>query len=213
MELLISGLIIGIVAWLLGLLSVPIASRIMKSYRRNDIKLLVKSDLENLKDRLEGMCTTIDLRFGICDKKSFERMKSTFDKSEEFFPDKPFKSSEINYEQYKEAMGSKEKSPFSFLNVKGFSLPLINTVLSDLSVLDLPYQKGILWILHRLNLLNDEISFSMSQATLTFNSETMNQSGEAIRKNIESSYIKIKEQSEDLVSYITKFLLNNSDTT
>jgi len=206
MESLISGLIIGIVAWLLGLLSAPIASRIMKSYRRNEIKLLIKSDLENLKDRLQGLCTSIDLRLGNFDKKSFERMKSTFEKSEEFFPDKPLKSREITYEQYKVAMSTVEKNPTSFLNVKQFSLPLVNTTLADLSVLDLSYQKGLLWILHRLNLLNDEISFSMSQASLTFNPDAMKQSGEAIRTNIDSSYIKIKDQAEDLESYINKFI-------
>lgn len=206
MESLISGLIIGIVAWLLGLLSAPIASRIMKSYRRNEIKLLIKSDLENLKDRLQGLCTSIDLRLGNFDKKSFERMKSTFEKSEEFFPDKPLKSREITYEQYKVAMSTVEKNPTSFLNVKQFSLSLVNTTLADLSVLDLSYQKGLLWILHRLNLLNDEISFSMSQASLTFNPDAMKQSGEAIRTNIDSSYIKIKDQAEDLESYINKFI-------
>jgi len=120
MESLISGLIIGIVAWLLGLLSTPIASRIMKKYRRNDIKLLVKSDLENLKDRLEGICSSIDLHFGNCDEKSFERMKNTLAKSQEYFPDEPFKSIEITYEQYKTAMELKGKNPRSFLNVKQF---------------------------------------------------------------------------------------------
>lgn len=208
MESLISGLIIGIVAWLLGLLSTPIASRIMKKYRRNDIKLLVKSDLENLKDRLEGICSSIDLHFGNCDEKSFERMKNTLAKSQEYFPDEPFKSIEITYEQYKTAMELKGKNPRSFLNVKQFSLPLANTVLADLSVLDVKYQKGLLWILHRLNLLNDEIAFSMTQSALTFNPEAMKQSGEAIRANIESSYTKIRNQAEDLESYIQKFIKN-----
>jgi hypothetical protein len=206
MESLSFGLIIGIIAWLLGLLSSPITSRILKGYRRNEIKLLVKSDLENLKDRLEGICTSIDLRFGSCDKNSFERMKSTLEKSKEFFPDKPLKSSDITYEQYKTAMNLVEKNPSSFLNVKQFSLPLVNTVLADLSVLDLSYQKSLLWILHRVNLLNDEISFSMSQAALTFNPDAMKQSGEAIRQNLNSSYIKIKDQAEDLASYISKCL-------
>jgi len=206
MESLISGLIIGIVAWLLGLLSTPIASRIIKKYRRNDIKLLVKSDLENLRDRLEGVCSSIDIHFGNCDEKSFERMKNTLKKSQEYFPSEPFKSLEITYEQYEAAMKLKGKNQMSFLNVKQFSLPLVNTVLADLSVLDVNYQKGLLWILHRLNLLNDEITFSMSQSALTFNPEAMEQSGDVIRANIESSYIKIKNQSEDLESYIQKFL-------
>ena len=206
MESLIFGLIIGIMAWLLGLLSSPITLRILKSYKRNDIKLLVKSDLENLRDRLEGICASIDLHLGNCDEKSFERMNSTLEKSKEFFPDKPLKPLGITYEQYKEAMSLVSKNPASFLNVKQFSLPLVNTVLADLSVLDLSYQKGLLWILHRVNLLNDEISFSMSQAALTFNPEAMKQSGEAIRQNLDSSYIKIKDQAEDLASFISKFL-------
>lgn len=192
-----------IFGWLLGLLSSPIISRIMRYYRRNDLLIVICCELKNLAFRLAGTCFRIEMHLGTSDPKTFKWMKEIIGEyKDDSFHDLSKQINQLTYEKYKDLVASTKASDGKYLAVKTFSLSFTESILGDLSVFKPKLQKEILWIRDRISILNEEISHSAFQSNLTFNTEAMDTNAKIIKQNIDSSYVRIGEQCKDIVVQI-----------
>lgn len=199
-----------ILGWLFGLLSPVIVTRIGRHYKRNDFKIVIKNELENLLLRLAGSCYLIQTHLGNKDKSSLAWIKRIYDKYKEDCPksvlgaiEKLLEIPDQQFNALQDAMKAKENVG---LGLKSFSLPFTESILENIGIFSSKFQKDILNIRDQIILLNEEINLSMDYFHLTFDTSAMNTNGEIIRNNIKKSYIVIQDRCKFIGSKIEKIL-------
>ena len=201
-----------LLAWLLGIISQPIVSRINKYYKRNDLKKVIFYDLKNLEYRLAANYHKINIHLGNIDKPKLKWIKTIYEKNIEDCPkmlieiiNKKLQFSESEFDKFTNQSKAKENIN---LDLKKFSLSFTESILERLSIFDAKFQKDILDIRDHNNILNEEIENAKFYFRLTFDPSCMDINNEIIKLNLEKSYNSIQERCRIIIDKIEKILKN-----
>ncbi len=134
-----------ILGWLFGLLTSPISFRIERELKRKDLKFAINSELKNLATRLGSVFYKINSHLGTLDKPSLVWVRDVYKKhnSEMLTPgmEKIFEASD---EEFKIVISSYKGAENIALSLKTFSLPVMDSLLGDISIFDSAFQRKIL---------------------------------------------------------------------
>lgn len=199
-----------IFGWLLGLLSQPIASRIEKYYRRNDVKTAIFSELKNLLVRLAATCMKIETHLGTKDKESLRWLKAIYEEYRIECPKKILDAMEkilqAPDEQFKIATQYLQAGEESGLGLRKFSLPFTDSILENLSVFDPKFQSSILEIRTQVGFLNEQVEEGIFYFRLTFDPDAMKVNSNRIKGNMDTYYRQIGDGCKRLVVKIQNIL-------
>jgi len=199
-----------ILGWLLGLLGVPIVSRIEKYYRRKDIKKAIFSELKNTEIRLAATYYKILMHLGIRDKSSLSWLKNIYEQHRADCPKDILEAMEKILQapdgQFNAVTSFLKAADNMSLGLKTFSLPFTESILEHLSVFDTEFQKDIFEVRDKIGLLNEEIENAMFYFRLTFDPTCMNVNKDIIRINLKDDYTNIQKICRGIVDKIEKIL-------
>ncbi len=197
-----------ILGWLLGLLTSPLALRIERKYRQKDYKFAIFSELKIFAARSNMVFFKIRKHLGTLDKSSLEWIVKTY---KQYDPDinqelinVTKELLETSDEEFENKMNRFKAAENISLGLKTFSLPLTDSLLENISILDSEFQRKILEIKAQVDMLNQEIENSKYYFNLTFNPESLSINKDVLRTNIKSSYNMIQEKCKYIVGLISE---------
>lgn len=196
--------------WLLGLLSPPIASIIEKHYRKNELRKALYSDLKNLIVRLASSCQAIEVHRGTRNKESLVWILSIYEKYRADTPqtiitniNKLLQATDEDFENLNSFMKGEDGIG---LNVKPFSMPFLESVLGDLFLFNVEFQRRILEVRSQISILNQDIDLTMSYHRMTFNLSSSDKNKDIILQNINSGHIEIANRCKSIANKIIVIL-------
>lgn len=188
----VGGTILG---WLLGILSQPIASRVLRYYRRKDLMQVVYSELSSLAFKSAVAVVRVDMHLNKCDKATFEAVKEVIKKYDRYsFGEGLDHLKRLDFTKYQALITSTKTATSQKMALKKYSLKLLESSVDELSALDQGLQKDILFILDRVNILNEEVSLAMDFFRLTFSSLPPD-NVTIISQNLQNSYRVIRDMN------------------
>lgn len=196
--------------WLLGLLGPPIVDRIRRSYKREEVKIALLTELYELRFtmaafvfRVRQHLGTIDhdmldwllplfeeYRGGEADPKALEQLRTAHQ-----LPSSALQAGNIN----KSALGIG-------LSLKTYSLPLLQAQVSNLSILPPTFQQEILDLHSKVDLFNQQCSALITEHGRTFDSSLSPENHAIVRKNLANGYQDLGERARRLADLISKVL-------
>lgn len=204
-------LIILLIGWLLGLLSVPFVSRIEKFYKRNDLKNVLLTELKYLAVRSAVSRHLIQTHLGTSNQDELGWLKVVLERYKDYCATDILESVEKalllgngQYDSWAIYFGALSEG--KYLGLKSFSLPFVESNLSNLWVFEDSFQAGILSVRERVQMLNEEIELSKHFSDLTFNPDVMATNAQIINDNQKKSYKLIGEQCKMIVELIDKII-------
>jgi hypothetical protein len=201
-------ILIVILGWALGLLSVPIVSKVDKYFKRSNFKNVLLSELKYQAVRLIMCRFLLQSHNGTTSKEKVKWIKDNMSNFSDFVQPGMLEGLEKVLDLDDEdilSWGQKQAklSVNKFLGLKTFRLPMLENNLKDIWVFSKETQKLLLEIYNYVQILNEEIELSMYYSKLTFDSGS-EKSKEVIEGNIKKSYTTIDDQCGNIVGIITK---------
>jgi hypothetical protein len=200
-----------IIGWLLGLLGQPLVSRIEKSYKRDDYKRVIFSELKSLASRLTSTCFKIQKHLGIESKESLIWMKAQYEKHEEDFPESIIeainKILEVPDAQFNAAVQMLKATENMGLHLKTYNLPFVEAVLENLFVFDSKFQRSVLDIYAQVNILNEDNEKLNDFHRLTFETAHTNDNYNIIKANLNVGYFEVQRRCKLIVDKINTIIV------
>lgn len=204
------GIILG---WLFGLLGPSIQEKILRQYKKNNLRITLISELRDVCGRLIVSYYLIILHLGNCNKESFRwvydscvSIQSSYLKNIEDAITGILKCEDKEFNTAMEACRGKENRS---LSIKSFSLSFLESNLANLSVFDNRFTADIFKIRAQYNILNEEIENARFFYRLTFDPAAMNTNGDIIRQNLKESYEYVAKRSRIVIDLTKEFIKNN----
>jgi hypothetical protein len=192
--------------WLLGLLSAPIASILEKYYKRNDLKRAIFSDLKNIAVRLAATCQSIQAHRGTRNKESLAWIKGVYEKYRLDTPqtsiDNINRLLSASDEDFAIVSSLMKGANNTGLSLKTFSLPYLESVLSELFLFETKFQMQILGIRSQIDILNEDIENVLYYHRLTFDSSAVGKNKDNILDNINGGHAEIERRCRLIVDKI-----------
>jgi len=199
-----------VVGWLSGILGQIIFWWNSRCHRKNDVEILILSELKDIAFRLSCACHRIQTHFGFENRETLEWLKSKYLKyggeSSRGTIEAIDKLLEYPDEHIRQAAGLMGADEQTGLSIKKISLSLTDSVVTNLSLFDMRFQKRVIDIRYQINVLNQEIENAEYYHRLTFDPSRMKVNAQAIRENIETIYINIPHISRMIIEKIEEIL-------
>jgi hypothetical protein len=197
-------LLIGL-GWLLGLLGGPLAERIRRRYRAEELRRACLGELKELRYTMASLVYLIHSRQGDLNRallewidpieSSYEGPDSSPEEKETWRKIRALKPEEL-------ARVADRRSEDLAMNVKVFSLPFLEARMSDLPLLSVELQQGIHQVRHHLDLFNQDVAVLQGQFALTFQAlPTENHA--RVRKNLTDGYKNLAKRATIIADAIT----------
>jgi hypothetical protein len=201
----IGPILLLLLGWLMGLLSPGIADRIRRGYRRRDLMRAVLDELLTLQHvmaivayriRARNMAVTNDFLETIIP--IVENYKGP-DRVERMI--EAIKASRKLPQDQRIATHQAIQKPNASLSLRQYSLPLITTQISDLTICSLVFQRAVLHVRFHLDLCNQFVPHSQALHEKTF-SDLSPENREAVTANLEQGYREYGDRAELIVEAI-----------
>ncbi len=197
-------LITVFLGWLLGLLSNPIANRILRHYNRDDLRIAISSEFKEIIVQLALLSNIILQHLGNATKDDYVWMENILKKYYQGEDSAQVlsvlkKIIEVPENELSPLLQLFKQSGTKHLNLKLYDLPFLNSRMEDISVFDSQFQTKIFDIRSNIHILNQEIENAQYFTKLTFDPSCMNTNKDIIKNNIDNAYKNIYKRCRVIV--------------
>ena len=202
----IGPVLLLLLGWLMGLLSPGIAERIRRGYRRRDLVRAVLDELLGLQHLMAIVAYRIRARRSEVTNDFLDAIIPVLNNYKG--PDRiegmieAIKTSRNIPEDERTTIHEAMRKPNVGLSLRQYSLPLITTQISDLTICSLAFQRAVLHVRFHLDLCNQFVPYSQALNDRTF-SDLSPENREAVITNLEQGYKEYGDRAERIVEAIT----------
>lgn len=206
------AILVLMVGWILGLVSPQLSDFIQRPYRRRDLKRSIFIELEGLRPKLAANVYQVAQRDGKVDRALLEWAEPIMhaekgDRTIQLIAQAITKLLAQSTEQVQaSSQYLAAQNIGTALNFKNLSLPFITSQLSSLSLFSPEFQRLVLKILARLEVINEEIAHAWFSYSKTFDSSLSAKSSAAVTQNMQQSYEFIAALSRNLIDDVDHLL-------
>lgn len=207
--------VILILGWLLGLLGGPISEWIRRSRRRKELIGAINAELRECRYLMASVAYLLKAQVGNVDRDFLDWLLPLEREEASITGD----STQLNaiLQALSEASSAGQR-PFSVnrvaeginLSLKTYSLPLLESGVSDLVLLPLGYRREVLALREQLDLLNQDVPRLMELSNRTFDSALTGENRAVVVRNIERGYSTMGESAQDIANRISALLSAHS---
>ncbi len=201
----IGPLLLLLLGWLMGLVSPGIADRIRRGYRRRDLERAVLDELFGLQHVMAIVAYRIRARRMAVTNEFLDAIIPTVDKYKG--PDRiealieAIKGARNLPEDQRAAIDKAMSRPNVSLALRQYSLPLIATQISDLTICSIAFQRAVLHVQFHLDLCNQFVPHSQALHDKTF-SDLTPENRDAVIANLEQGFREYGDRAERIVEAI-----------
>ncbi len=187
------SILLILIGWLLGILSPRIVDIIKLKYKRRELAAAMKSEFEDLQYRMAITSLLIAEKYEIVTKDYLLWIKPILTQYKGNEPVESIKNFIIKLIELPEdqLMGMIEymkASDGSGINLKKFSVGLVEANLGILTGFPIEYQKRIHEFRNQLSILNQEIALAIDRHRMTFDSTISIDNHERLKNNLIENY-------------------------
>ena len=200
-----------IIGWFLGIASHLTIDSIRRISSKRDLFNGINSELKELLNKLVLVAYQLGLRSGKYDRDFLEwclkmhrkfsvesEIKTFSEVLEEFV-----KYSDEDLASFAKLKRAEHKSVG--LSLKKYNLAFLNSRMSDLTLLNVKLQSILLNIRDRLNMMNEEIEFTMKHHYMTFDSSISSENHQRLIGQIQENHSNIQNMAIDIVNMINTY--------
>ncbi len=195
-----------LLGWLLGLISPIIVDVIKRRRERVEIRASLKTELTELRYRLACVVHFVEMRFGEANRDLLLWLKPIIESYEGLNQSdnilKLINSQlELSDEQILAVCKHGKAAAEGALNLKKYTIPLLESKYSLLSAYDTSFQNRMFEISTHMSMLNEDVDQARYYFQLTFN-EMSDDNHERVVNNLIDSYLSYSNRARIIVNHI-----------
>jgi len=195
-----------VLGWLLGLLSLGIAERIRRGYRRQELIASVTGELADLQYVTALLAVKLRSHLG---QKTDEFLDWLIPIVRQYDgPNKIVRLADnlanmrLYSEEERRAADLAASDPNVGVWLMKYDLPLLTAQSADLSICSLDFQRRVWWVKGQLDYFNQQVDFFRSQYEKTFDTSIIGDNRVAIETNLATGYKDLAGRAESIAKAI-----------